>query len=315
MRAVAVLALAGFASPAGAQPVAELAARCSDASEGASWCALGALAYRDVAAGVGLVAAAGSEIPGTSSTLGWRRGLGPRMALSARFTGARVPVLDAGRASSSRSSELPSLITGASLDAAVGLFDGVRAAPLYGGILGLDVVVSAGVLRLARKDGFQGGGIPFAGLGARLGLLRESFDAPGISVSVTRRFVGEVRLGAEGYPVALRLDAAATSVRALIGKDLSAVGVTVGAGWDRYSGDATLGGVASGGRPDSVALAGPAVDRLLFFGAVSRTWQVIQATGELGWAAGFDELPPAEIPSSGAGTASAFGSLGLRITR
>ena len=44
--------------------------------------------------GIGLAASAGSDIPGTSSTLGWRRGLGPRVALSARFTGARIPLPD-----------------------------------------------------------------------------------------------------------------------------------------------------------------------------------------------------------------------------
>ena len=90
----------------------------------------------------------------------------------------------------------------------------------------------------------------------------------------------------------------------------------VGAGWDRYSGEATLEGTASaGGGPDSVVLDGPPVHRLLVFGALSRTWQVIQVTGEVGWASGLDESPdPATMPFD-PGAGSLFGSLSLRITR
>ena len=312
---VLVLALAVLASPARAQAVAELTARCSDASGGAAWCGAGAAAYEAVAAGMGLVAAGGSEIPGTSSTLGWRRGLGPRLAVSARLNGARIPLPAVDRSSASRLPGLRSLVSSASLEAAVGLFDGMRPAPRYGGILALDAIGSVGMIGLPRGDGFQGNAFS-AGIGARLGILRESFDVPGISVSAMRRFFGEARLGADGAPAALRLKPAATSVRAVIGKDLPEVGVMVGAGWDRYQGDATLeGGASPGGRSASVALAGPPVDRLLVFGALSRTWQVMQVTGEFGWAAGFDEPPGSRTMPFDPGAGSIFGSLSLRITR
>ncbi len=310
-----MLVLAGLASPGGAQPVPELIARCAAASGGAAWCAASAVAYQAVASGMGLAASGASDIPGTSSTLGWRRGLGPRLALSARVTGARVPLPALDEASASRLPELRSMISGASLDAAVGLFDGIRVAPLYGGILALDAVASVGILGLSRADGFQGNAY-FAGIGARLGILRESFDVPGISVSAVRRFLGEAWLGADGAPVSVRVQPVATSVRALIGKDLSAAGVVVGAGWDRYSGDMTLAGtVSSQGGPGSVALSGPAMDRLLFFGAISRIWQVVQVTAEMGWGSGFDERPdPATMPFH-PGAGSVFGSLSLRMTR
>lgn len=312
---VLVLVLAGLASPVRAQAAAELAARCSDASGGAAWCAAGAAAYEAVAAGIGLAAAGGSRIPGTSSTLGWRRGLGPRLAVSARLHAAHVPLPALDQASPARLPGIRSLVSAASLEAAVGLFDGFRTAPRYGGILALDAIGSVGMIRLPRGDGFQGNAFS-AGIGARLGILRESFDIPGISVSAMRHFFGEARLGADGAPAALRLESAATSVRAVIGKDLSAAGVVVGAGWDRYSGDATLEGAASpGGRSGSVALSGPPVDRLLLFGALSRTWQVMQMTGEFGWAAGFDEAAGSgTMPFDPAG-GSIFGSLSLRITR
>ena len=131
-----------------------------------------------------------------------------------------------------------------------------------------------------------------------------------------RRLFGEARLGADGAPTALRLKPAVTSVRVVIGKDLQEAGVTVGAGWDRYSGEATLeGGASPGDRSGRVALAGPPVDRLLVFGALSRTWQVMQVTGEFGWAAGFDEAPGSGTMPFDPGAGSIFGSLGLRITR
>lgn len=308
------LAFLGLASPGKAQAVAELAGRCTAASGGAGWCAAGALAYQAVVAGVGLAASAGSDIPGTSSTLGWRRGLGPRLALSARATGARISLPELSAATATRLPELRSRVSGASLEGVAGLFDGFRASPLHGGILALDVVASVGVLALPAEDGFQGN--PFsAGIGVRLGILRESFDVPGVSISAVRRFFGETRLGAAGAPATLRLEPAATSLRALIGKDFSVAGVVAGAGWDRYSGDVTLDGAASpGGRSASASLSGPAVDRLLFFGGISRTWLVVQLAAEVGWATGLDDLPDPATKPFDPGTGSVFGSLSLRMT-
>ncbi len=316
MRAAAglVLVLAGFPSAGDAQAVAELTARCSDASGGAVWCAAGATAYQAAASGVGLAASAGSDIPGTSSTLGLRRGLGPRVALSARFTGTRIPLPDLAEALAIHLPQLRSTVSHASIEGAVGLFDGFRWAPQYGGFLSLDLVASVGVLGLARADGF-GGNAYSSGIGARLGLLRESFDVPGVSVSVVRRFFGDVLLGAGDSPITVRLEPAATSVRALIGKELSAAGIVGGAGWDRYSGAVTIEGPESGREPHSVTLNGPALDRLLLFVGISRTWQVFLVAGEIGWAAGFDGLPDPSVQPFDPGAGSMFGSLSLRITR
>lgn len=308
-----MLALLSLAAPVRAQSVAELTVRCSDASGGAAWCAAGATAYQAAASGIGLAASAGSDIPGTSSTLGWRRGLGPRLALSARFTGARIPLPDLAEALALELPELRSTVSSTSLEGAVGLFDGFRWAPQYGGFLSLDLVASVGVLGLPRAHGFEGDGYS-AGVGARVGLLRESFDVPGISVSAVRRFLGDVRLGA-ARAITVRLEPVATSFRALIGKEFSAAGIVAGAGWDRYSGTVAIDGPDSDRQPRSVTLDGSAVDRLLLYVGVSRTWQVFLVAGEIGWAAGFDDLrdPVARPFAPGAG--SVFGSLSLRITR
>ncbi|MDE0473224.1 MAG: hypothetical protein OXI50_01575 [Gammaproteobacteria bacterium] len=308
-----MLALLNLAAPVRAQSAAELTARCSDASGGAAWCAAGATAYQAAASGIGLAASAGSDIPGTSSTLGWRRGLGPRLALSARFTGARIPLPDLVEALALELPELRSTVSSASLEGAVGLFDGFRWAPQYGGFLSLDLVASVGVLGLPRAHGFEGDGYS-AGVGARVGLLRESFDVPGISVSAVRRFPGDVRLGA-ARAITVRLEPVATSFRALIGKEFSAAGIVAGAGWDRYSGTVTIDGPDSDRQPRSVTLDGPAVDRLLLYMGVSRTWQVLVVAGEIGWAAGFDGLPDPSVQPFDPSAGSVFGSLSLRITR
>ncbi len=310
---VLALALAGLPSPARAQTLAGLASRCGHASGGAAWCALGAAAYGAVAAGVGLATSGGGDIPGTSSTLGRRGGRGSRIAVSARLNAARVP-LPAIEGASSPPPVLRSLVSVASLEAAVGLFDGVRAAPRHGGILALDAIASVGIVRLPRGDGFQGN-VPTAGLGVRLGLLRESFGVPGISVSAMHRFIGEARVGADDAPVALGVRPAATSVRAMIGKDLAVAGVLFGAGWDRYSGHADLEGPFPAGGIRGLSLAGPAVRRLLFFGAVARTWQVFRGTAELGWASGFDESWDSATMPFHSGAGSVFGSVSLRVTR
>ena len=310
---VLVLALTVLASPACAQAAAELTARCSDASGGAAWCAAGATAYQAAASGIGLAASAGSDIPGTSSTLGWRRGLGPRMALSARFTGARIPLPDLVEPLALELPELRSTVSHASLEGAVGLFDGFRWAPQYGGFLSLDLVASVGVLGLPQAHGFEGDAYS-AGVGARVGLLRESFDVPGVSVSAVRRFLGDVRLGA-ARAITVRLEPAATSFRALIGKEFSVAGIVAGAGWDRYSGTVTIDGPESGRQPRSVTLDGPAFDRLLVYMGVSRTWQVLVVAGEIGWADGFDGVPDSSVQPFDPTAGSVFGSLSLRITR
>ena len=308
-----MLALLSVAAPAAAQSAARLAESCATVSGGANWCAPGATAYQATASGIALAASAGSDVPGTSSTLGWRRGLGPRMALSARFTGARIPLPDLVEALARYLPELRSTVSHASLEGVVGLFDGFRWAPRYGGFLSLDLVASAGVLGLARADGF-GGNAHSAGIGARLGLLRESFGVPGVSVSAVRRFFGDVRLG-DAHAVTVRLEPAATSLRALVGKELWAVGIVAGAGWDTYSGTVTIEGPESGRRPRGATLDAPPVDRLLLFAGISRTWQVILVAAEVGWAAGFDGVPDLSAQPFDPSAGGVFGSLGLRITR
>ena len=79
-------------------------------------------------------------------------------------------------------------------------------------------------------------------MGGRLGILRESFSLPGVSLSAFRRWLGDTDLWsvAEGDPAMADFDLQVTSLRGVIGKDLWGIGAFAGAGWDWYAGDAGL---------------------------------------------------------------------------
>ena len=99
------------------------------------------------------------------------------------------------------------MTTAPQLSLAVGLLDGFSIIPTVGGVLSLDVFATAGTVKLPDSKGFQGGASQL-GLGVNVGLLRESFTMPGLSVSVAKRVLGETQLGsrAAGDAIEVRLD-------------------------------------------------------------------------------------------------------------
>jgi hypothetical protein len=173
----------------------------------------------------------------------------------------------------------------------LGIFDGFRLLPTVGGVLSLDVVGHGSFLFLSDGSGFDGRADVLS-LGARVGLLRESFTLPGVSVSLTRRFSGSVRLGDAdvGDPSEVTVDPSVTALRVTVSKDLYAFGVMAGMGWDDFSSDTRMrvtngvGGVA----PASGSLDGR---RRLYFASVSKQLGVLAwMTLEGGWADGFDPV-------------------------
>jgi hypothetical protein len=111
------------------------------------------------------------------------------------------------------------------------------------------------------------------------------------------------------------VDPTVTSARAVVGKDLLALGLLAGAGWDRYQGSGRLqmrpdlGGCCGADAEDFQA------DRLLFFGGASLNFLVIQLAAEAGWARGFDDVAGRAAggrydPAAG----SLFGNVALRLT-
>ncbi|MBW3535994.1 MAG: hypothetical protein KY453_12400, partial [Gemmatimonadetes bacterium] len=222
--ALACLGLALTASPgASAQDVAVLADACGGGMVVlAADCVEAALAFQSVSGLVGLAGAGGTELPGGASTLGRRLARSPRMGLSLRVGGVAgsMPDFLSGAGPGDEAGVFTPVAQGIMT---VGLFDGFSPLPTVGGFLSLDVQGSAGRVFLPGGEGFQRDANVF-GLAARLGVLRESFTLPGVTVSAARRWTREVRVGEPFHPerTGLAVDVATTSVRATVGKDLLA---------------------------------------------------------------------------------------------
>jgi hypothetical protein len=236
----------------------------------------------------------GNLVPGTSSTLGMRLGSMPRVGLALRASGAAIglPAVEAVGSTDNVNAVAGSI----NVDAIVGVFQGISLLPTVGGFASLDLLASAGLAPLPGGSAF-GGGAPFTwGVGARVGVLRESFTAPGISVDVMYRRFGERSYGdeqlSEGRPHLLLESTSATSVRGTVGKRVLGYGLTGGAGWDRYRADVTGrvpdGSILNPGASIGFQQSGLTTDRLSFFGNVSLTVLIVNLAAEIGWQAGDD---------------------------
>ena len=229
------------------QTLADLQSACSVAGGEQQHCAMSAVAARELIGHMSVLAAPGFEIPSESSTLGRRLGGMPRTSAFVRagvFTG-EIPDLGCdpllepwserpARCSNIRSSfSVPSIQFGLGL----GLLDGVQLMPTVGGFLSLDIVGHTNLLFFPKLDGFSGR-VGAWGIGARIGILRESFTLPGVSVSVMRRGVGD--LCSCGGHTNVTLGPSITSHRITVGKDFFALGFAAGVAWNDMSSDVTL---------------------------------------------------------------------------
>jgi hypothetical protein len=194
---------------------------------------------------------------------------------------------------------------------AVGLFDGFFVLPTVGGVLSLDALANTSVLFLPTADGFDGRASGWS-VGARLGLIRESFTLPGVAVSLTRRDLSSIRfgdpLGTGGGGV--ETDATVTSVRATVGKDLLSVGLLAGMGWDRYGGSVTLRPLGLG----EVREGSFKHTRKLVFGGASLNFLVLQLSAEGGWAQGAGAVNGYRGAPFDPARGSAYGSVAFRLT-
>ena len=297
-------------APLEAQTPDELARACVLAGGNTSRCAAGAVASRAVMGHAGLLAGLGSEIAGTATTLGTRVSGGPRWAFSGRFGAARLGAPSVTDAAGMAETDF----TGSTFHAgaALGVFEGLRLMPTVGGFLSLDVFASVAVLRLPEADGFPSGTSAFTG-GVRVGIFREGFTMPGLSVSASRRLVGEVEYGTATDPIATTVDPSVTSLRATLGKDLHAVELLAGIGWDEYTGDATL-RVSSGLGGSASTVGDMSGSRRLYFGSAAMTFSILFTLSvEAGWATGFD--PALQYSGAHDPTGRTFyGGLAARLT-
>ena len=292
--------VAALAGPAGAaaqetiprrsdlRGLTEVVERCAAGSPDLdSPCREMGLAAMSLQQGVGLAGALGSDLPGSPSTLGRRLGSMPRLGLtvSGGLLGVRVPPVAAATAEGLEGRETLTL-AGLRVDAAAGVFDGFRMAPTLGGVLAVDLIGSYSRVRLPEGAGVTGSSAGM-GLGARVGLLRESFTVPGISVSATRRWHGSIRAGSIDSGTAAQADAELTvsSLRAVMGKNWFVVGIMGGAGWDRYSGDTRLS--VPRGTADLGSVTGHvASERMIYFLSGWFNFVITQASAEVGVADG-----------------------------
>ncbi len=310
--------LAGAPLPGASQGFQEMVQACASGDAGLLHrCHQAALALDAARGAHALAAAAGSEVVGSAGTLGYRLPRTPRFSLGARVGAVRASLLPILADYSPASGERTLLLPAVQVQGTLGLFDGFSARPAVGGILALDLTASYHLLFPSRDAGFvecPGGG----GGGGRVGILRESFNAPGVSVSVARRSLGEGQLGdmAGDDPAQVRFKGEVTSVRGLVGKDILGLGLLAGVGWDRVEGKGSLGVRVS---PRGFAVHTPPQDltseRVVLFAGGSMTFLILQVSAEGGWSRA--RTPP--LPTTPGGDAfpdhgAYFGSVAYRLT-
>ena len=312
----------GFPSEGSAQGFRGLVTECGGGSETLTLlCHNAALAADLGRGGLATGTSGGSEVPGSASTMGYRLRGFPRFALSARGGLARFSMVDlqrgygtgGGTAAETDQVILPSLHFSGTL----GLFNGFSPQPTVGGVLSLDLTASAHKLFLPKSIGFQEGLFGW-GVGARLGILRESFTLPGVSVSANHHWMGSAAVGSmdAGGSAEAEFDVDVTSVRGVVGKDFLGVGLLAGAGWDRLSGAGTVRSRVSPDGPEGTATSSDlSSDRAVFFAGGSMTFIVLQISGEAGWSYALDQELPMEpggdrFPS----TKAYFASVAFRVT-
>lgn len=314
--ALAAAALVALAAPAAAQQdVSSVAGTCAAGTVGFQEpCLEAALAAEAAHAGPGLLASGGTQVPGAASTIGRRFDGTPRFSFSLRGSAVRGRAPEMTSPGSADTESYLAFATQAEL--ALGLLDGFSLLPTLGGVLSLDAFVAGSLLALPGGSGFGGNRFAYGG-GARLGLLRESFTLPGVTVSVAHRWMGDVSLGdvAAGDAREVLVDPTVTSLRGVVGKDLLAVGVLAGVGWDRYESDGTLTVAYPLGIPRETRFEALRSERRLYFGGLSLSLLILQLSVEGGWAEGFDRVPSGRSPEAyDAGEGTPFFALAGRLT-
>ncbi|HYJ80399.1 MAG TPA: hypothetical protein VEW03_12380, partial [Longimicrobiaceae bacterium] len=256
------LGLSLAAVPAAAQD-SELAATCNGVPQQArETCLTVAQAAESAQPQLGILIAGGNPVLGTASTGGVRLGLVPRVSAGLRLNVvfARVPdiIVDQSGAAQTVNETLGIPAPALGGNVSLGLFPGLSLAPTLGGFGAVDLLGSATWLpfKTLGVEGFDEDTPEFAfGGGVRVGLLRESFVTPGVSVSAMYRRLGRVRFGdvcpggesptappggtclSEGDVGEFEFDLTNWSYRAAVSKRFLGLGLTAGLGYDRFESD------------------------------------------------------------------------------
>lgn len=232
---------------------------------------------------IAVAAAGGNPTLGTSSTIGMRIGSFPRFAIAPRAT---IAHMELPSIEERNGTAVASLVPSVGVDASVGLYSGMRLFPTVGGFGSIDLYASAGRLLLPSDQGFNGGAMTWA-VGAQLGILRESFTAPGITVSGTYRGITDISAGdadledTAGY---YEIDGmSGWGARGVIGKRVLLFTLTGGVGYDRYESGVLMRYRNALNVPVDVTRTDFTTDRITGFGNVGFTVVIVSLVGELGW--------------------------------
>ncbi|HYH82648.1 MAG TPA: hypothetical protein VEX86_22845 [Longimicrobium sp.] len=312
--AAATLALPAAAQSGGTDPCAQLPAGAD--------CQLVDRAFRAAYAQTGILAAGGNPVPGLESTRGITLGLIPRTTASLRVSAARQSLPDLRDGSDGEDRDATA--TAIRLGTATRLFEGFSAGPV-GGVGALDLLLDAAYLPAAGQS--REGAAAF-GAGARIGIVRETFGTPGVSLTAMYRHVGRQEYGSLCPIPDVQCDEPGrgefsfavndVSGRLTVGKRVGPLGLLGGVGVDRFS---TSGGEVRFYPPVlEPALSRRSIRRhdrrFSFFANLSYALVVGSLVAEGGWMEGGE---PSVVFDGDAGTYEAgkgtpFGSLALRIS-
>jgi hypothetical protein len=335
------MAVAALPAPLVAQK-SDLAQTCRDPALDARTrevCVAVAQAAESAQPQLGILIAGGNPTPGAVGPGGLRLGRLPPIGVSARLGIAfvRLPdvLLEHAGGEIRQVNEavgIPAPALGAT--ASLGLYPGVTVAPGIGGVGSVDLLGSATWLpfRALGVGEFEhrGGNVAY-GLGARLGLARETFGVPAVSVSTMYRRLGSARFGevcredprfvvgpCEGTAGEFGFDMGSWNHRLTVGKRLLGVGLGGGVGYDRHTSDAVIAVRRSDtiGEPRLQRGAARITDgRASAFVNASYTFLLSSVALEAGWMGGGERIadfpvdPGAFDPQRG----TFFGSIAARV--
>ncbi len=281
-----------FAAPVAGQSLRELASTCAAQTEDVFLCAPTATSVLAFGEALSRVQTRGTHLPGSSSTLGRRFGTTPRVALSGGMAFTRARTAYTG----SVDGTVPSNLVSFDATLAVGLTEGFSPQPTIGGVLAVDLLARVGTTRV--YDDVSEGSPTYWGYGLRLGLLRESFTLPGVTLSAMRVHsagsdrvlwaFGNERGGARTGGSTRIDDVVTTSLRAVAGKEFLSLGLSAGVGWDRTEVDGDFRVTSTLPTAGPIAVEDLSHDRLTLFGGVSRTFLIATISLEGGWSEGLD---------------------------
>jgi hypothetical protein len=287
---------------------------------------------------LGILMAGGNPTLGTASTGGVRLGFLPRVSLTGRINvvGARLPDIRQEADEQADKFTVPAPAVGANLS--IGLTRGFSVAPMIGGFGAIDLLGSVSVLPLSLLGDEFGDNALSWGAGARVGLVRESFVTPGVSVSLMYRSLGDVRFGevcsGSEVPAGDNRTVCSTdgdfgeiefgldnwSARAAVSKRFLGLGLTAGVGYDRFETSADFAVRAPGppvGAEQVYRFNDVAVDNDRWSAFIDGSFTILfgSIVAELGWMQGSD--PIQGFPSTSdfdPNEGTFFGSVGARLS-